>query len=172
MLALTVAFLTVAARADQISIDESQMVWTQPMQFVSGMLFLCQAPPANFFTGPCGGGQISDIIIFNNTKHQVVFLSNGNDADANPEPADVPFDHSLGSIVNPRYIVEPAAVGGVSTFTWIPGPDGPGFYGAGNSWVITSDAPESVPEPSGVLLLFPVLLLIGMARYHVRTSRV
>jgi hypothetical protein len=173
MLALVVAFLAAPIRADQITIDESQMIWPQPMNFVSGFLFMCEGAAGNFLTGPCEGGLPSDIIIFNNEKHQVVFLSNASEGD--DEPADVPFDQHLGTVINPRFVAEPAPVDGLSTLIWAPGPSGPGYYGTGNSWVIISDAPETpenVPEPSSALLLLSVLVLVGMAACRFRTSQV
>jgi hypothetical protein len=150
--------------ADNITLDESQMVWPQTVRFVTGVLFMCESAPGSVFFGPCGDPPPSDILFFDNAKHEVVFISNGNDNDANPEPADVPFGGSLGAVINPRFVKEPTPVNGLSTLIWAPGPNDPGFYGAGNTWTIKSDAPEqAVPEPSSVALLASVLLLFLIA---------
>lgn len=162
--ALLIAALlgALVASADTITLDESKIVWPQNFRFVGGELFICEGAPLSLF-GPCGSPGASDVIIFDNAKGEVFFLSNLNDNDADPEPADVPFGAPI-QVFNPRFIQEPVPVGGVSTFVWSPGPIDPGFYGFGKTWTISSDAPENVPEPSSIFLLGACLLIGASAR--------
>lgn len=136
----------------------------------SGYLILCIEAPLNFFKGPCEGGAPTDIIIFDNGKHEVFFFSNL--AYGGGEPADVPFTGKLGIPVNPRFLIEPPAVDGISTLLWSPGPDGPGFYGLDQRWNVQSDAVRTVvPEPSSLLLMATVLMLaLSQRRFRGRRA--
>jgi hypothetical protein len=151
-----------AASADTITLDESKRAWPQSFSFVSGELVICTGAPSSIF-GPCGSPGASDVIVFDNAKGEIFFLSNLNDSDVIPEPADVPFGGSI-QVFNPRFVQEPFPVGGLSTFVWSPGPTDPGFHGFGNTWTISSDAPETVPEPSSIFLLGACLLIGAAAR--------
>jgi hypothetical protein len=151
LLALAALAAAIPAFADNIniSIDESQQVWPVTEQIVTGELILCEGP-AETILGPCmtaGPNGVSDVIIFNNNKHQVTFLSNNSDGTG--DPADVTFAGKMLTLVNPRWVAEPVS----DTLIWSPGLHDPGFYGVGNTWTITSNDAMAIPEPSSAVLL-------------------
>jgi hypothetical protein len=163
LLPLAGALLVVPIFADTItspnpiSLDESQRVWDENFQFVTGMLFLCNGTPVNSLTGPCGGSLASDIIIFNNAKHEVIFLSNS--ADGSGDPGDVPFTGHL-NVINPRFVFPETPVDGADSFVWAPGPKDPGFSGTGKTWTIKTDQPTFANAEPGTLVLLGTVLIV------------
>jgi len=165
LLPLAGALLVAPIFADSItvanpsSLDESQRVWGEGFPFITGMLVLCNGtPPGDSHTGLCGGFGASDIIIFNNAKHEVIFLSNS--ADGSDDPSDVPFTGHL-NLINPRFLVPQTSANGADSFVWAPGPKDPGFYGAGKTWTIQTDQPTFAnAEPGTVVLLGTALIVL------------
>ena len=152
---------TIPVLADNISIDESQQIWSIAPQVVSGELFLCEGPAVSFSKGPCmtpGPSGVSDIIIFNNDKHQVSLLSNN--ADGTGLPADLNFDGGGIDVVNPRWLAEPNS----DVLIWTPGPLDPGFSATGITWTITSHDAAVVPEPSSALTVLLMIALVAWCR--------
>ena len=163
VLVMIATFVAVPVWADNISLNESQIIWPQTTRFVTGVLFMCVGAPGSFFAGPCADAPPSDIVFFDNAKNEVAFISNADDTDPTTDPADIPFGAAMNNPINPRFVLEPQT----GTLIWQPGPNDPGFYGAGKTWTITSDSDAAVPEPSSVLLLTPILLVMLVCRLGV-----